>query len=426
MIVPRPDVALAHRLFRQLHDDSADGDGVTRDAYGPGEQRAHDLIAAEGARLGLEQHVDPAGNLLLTLAGRDRGAKRVLIGSHLDSVVRGGDYDGPVGVLAGLACLAGMVAAEFRPERDIGLIVTRAEEAGAWFAVSFPGSRAALGTLEKEALSVPRRDTGRTLAQHMRDAGFMPERIEAGAGWLGADTIAAFLEVHIEQGPVLDGLDVPVGIVTGIPGGRRHRAIRIIGESNHSGATPRAYRRDAAMAAAELAFRLDQEWARMLAEGHELVCTVCVLTTGADAAFTLIAGSARMELDMRSVSRDSLDLLHDALERLAAEISVRRRVTIELGPETGSQACAMAAVIQDGLARAAASLGHATHRMASGGGHDAAAFAQAGVPAGMLFVRNQNGSHSPREAMHMADFDVAAEMVMHWLLADAAAADAGL
>ena len=418
MSLPRPDLALAHRLFRQLHVDSADGDGVTRDAYGAGEQHAHDLIAAEGARLGLTQHVDPAGNLLLTLPGRDRAAKRVLIGSHLDSVVRGGDYDGPVGVLAGLACLAGMIEAEFRPERDIGLIVTRAEEAGAWFAVSFPGSRAALGTLEPEALSVRRRDTGRTLEQHMREAGFAPEQVQLGAGWLGPDTVAAFLDVHIEQGPVLDALAVPLGIVTGIPGSRRHRAVRIIGESNHSGATPRGYRRDAAMAAAELAYRLDQEWERMLADGHELVCTVCVLATGADAAFTLIAGSARMELDTRSVSRDSLDRLHNTLERLAVEIATRRQVTIELGPETGGQACAMDTEIQLGLARAAASLGYATHRMASGGGHDASAFAQAGVPAGMLFVRNQNGSHSPREAMHMADFDVAADVVMRWLLAD--------
>jgi len=169
--LPRPDLALAHRLFRQLHTDSADGDGVTWDAYGAGEQHAHDVIAAEGARLGLDRHVDHAGNLLLTLPGRDRAARRLLIGSHLDSVARGGDYDGSVGVLAGLACPAGMVGAAYRPECDVALIVIRAEEAGAWFAVSFPGSRAALGTLEPDALSVPRRDTGRPLGQHIARQG---------------------------------------------------------------------------------------------------------------------------------------------------------------------------------------------------------------------------------------------------------------
>ena len=413
---PAPDLALAERLFRTLHDDSADGDGVTRDAYGPGEQRAHDRIAAEGARLGLERFVDFAGNLALTLPGLDRTAKRLVIGSHLDSVRRGGDYDGPVGVLSGLACLAGLRAACVTPSRDVTLLVTRAEEAGAWFPVSFPGSRAALGTLPASALSVCRRDTGRSLASHMEQGGFAPERVRTAERWLGPDTVEAFLEMHIEQGPVLDSLEIPVGIVTGIPGSRRYREATVTGEANHSGATPRAFRRDAAIAAAELAYRLDREWQALERQGHALVCTFCVLSTGADAAFTKIAGTAGFELDMRGLDRASLDLLHDALERLVVEISASRRVAIALGPETGSVAATLDPRLQDELAACGTALHIPTRRMPSGGGHDAVAFAQAGVPAALLFVRNQNGSHTPAEAMRLEDFADATSIMMGWIV----------
>ena len=416
MPTPGPDLALAAALFRTLHDDSIDGDGVTRDAYGPGEQRAHDLVAQAGRTLGLEQHIDHAGNLALTLPGRDRAARRLVVGSHLDSVAGGGDYDGTVGVLAGLACLAGMRHADLVPACDITLLVTRAEEAGSWFPVSFPGSRAALGMLEADALSVCRRDTGRTLEAHLRACGFDPDRIRAGDAWLGPRNVAAFLEMHIEQGPVLEAERIPVGIVTGIPGSRRHRQGRIAGETNHSGATPRAHRRDAAMALAELAYRLDLFWQQLEAQGHELVCTFCVLGTGADAGFTRIAGTATFELDMRSRDRASLDLLHGELERLAADIARTRCVEIMLGPETGSAACDLDPALQESLRQTADALSIPTRSMPSGGGHDAVAFAQAGIPAALLFVRNQNGSHTPREAMRMDDFADATRIMMRWLV----------
>ena len=416
MSEPAPDLELAAGLFRALHDDSHDGAGVTRDAYGPGEQRAHDRIAAEGRRLGLEHHVDHAGNLALTLPGRDRSRRKLVLGSHLDSVRQGGDYDGTAGVLAALACVAGYRRAGQVPAQDLMVLVTRAEEAGSWFPVSFPGSRAALGTLPAEALDARRADTGRTLEEHMLECGFDSAPVRAGAGWLGPESVDAFLELHIEQGPVLDAREVPVGIVTGIPGSRRYRQARISGETNHSGATPRAYRRDAAIAAAELAYRLDQAWERMLLDGEELVCTFCVLTTGDDAGFTRIAGSARFELDMRSLDRSSLDRLDATLLGLVDEIQVRRGVRILLGAETGSEASLLHQGLQDELARAADCLGIATCRMPSGGGHDAVAFAQAGVPSALLFVRNQNGSHSPAEAMRMEDFASATAVIMRWLI----------
>jgi len=412
---PTPDIDLAARLFAGLHERGFDGVGVTRDAYGPGEQAAHDLVRATAEGLRLETETDAAGNLYMTLPGRDRAAKRIVLGSHLDSVPRGGNYDGAAGVLAGLAVVAGMQAAGVVPARDITVLAVRAEEAGAWFPTSYPGSQAALGRLSEAALAVRRLDTGRTLAEHMRAAGFDPDAVRAGAGRLGPDNTAAYVELHIEQGPVLDAEAVPVGIVTGIPGSRRLRGARVVGEYNHSGATPRRYRRDAAIALAELATRLDAHWAALEARGHALVCTFCVLATTEAAGFTKIPGEARFELDVRSVEMGSVDAVFAELHRLVPEIDARRGVRFELKAETGSAPSPMDSGIQDGLARAATALGVEHRWMPSGGGHDAAAFAQAGVPAGMVFVRNQNGSHNPDEAMRMEDFAAGCAVLARWV-----------
>lgn len=409
-----PDIELAERLFAELRAATHDGVGITRDAYGEGERKAHALVRSAAEAIGLECGADPVGNLLMTLPGTDRKAKRVLLGSHLDSVAEGGNYDGAAGVLAGLAAVAGMKRAGFVPGRDVTVVATRAEEAGSWFPISYPGSRGALGLLKPEELEVKRQDNGRSLADHMRQEGFDPGFVAAGGRTFSPADTAAFLELHIEQGPVLDTEGVPVGVITGIPGSRRLRAARVVGEYNHSGATPRKYRRDAAIALAELAHRVDERWAELEAQGHVLVCTFCVLATTADAGFTKIAGEARFQLDVRSVDPRSVDALMETLYAIVPEIEARRGVRFELGQETGSRAAPMDAGIQAGLKRAAEQLGVRYKVMASGGGHDAAAFVQAGIPAGMIFVRNQNGSHNPNEAMRMEDFAAACAVVTRW------------
>jgi N-carbamoyl-L-amino-acid hydrolase len=414
---PAPDMALAARLFAAIHDATRDpAGGVTREAYGPGERAAHALVRAEAVALGLEPATDAAGNLYLTLPGARRAAQRIVLGSHLDSVPQGGDYDGAAGVVAGLAVLSGLRRAGVTPDRDVTVMAIRAEEAGAWFPFGCPGSKAALGTLPPAALDTPRQDTGRSLAAHMAEEGFDPQAVRQGQRYLSPDNVAAFVELHIEQGPVLDTEEIAVGIVTGIPGSRRHRFARVVGRWGHSGATPRRYRSDAAIAAAELAVRLDDAWARMEAAGHELVCTVCVLATTPQAGFTKIAGEAEFKLDVRSLRQDSLDMLFATLHRLVPEIEGRRGVRIHLGPESAGRPTPMHPAVIAELKAAARSVGVAYRVMPSGGGHDAAAFAQAGVPAGMLFVRNQNGSHTPDEAMRLEDFDAGGRVLMRWLI----------
>jgi N-carbamoyl-L-amino-acid hydrolase len=409
-----PDIDLAARLLDELRDRSFDGVGVTRAAFGPGEAMAHAVMRREADSLGLELSTDFAMNLYMTLPGADREAKRVVLGSHLDSVPQGGNFDGAAGVLAGLATVAGMRRAGFTPARDITVMAIRAEEAGAWFPTSYPGSRAALGRLKPEELSVKRQDNGRTLEEMLLEAGGDPDAIRRGVRVLGTENVAAYLELHIEQGPVLDAEAIPVGIVTGIPGGRRLRRARVLGEYSHSGAVPRKYRRDAAIAMAELAHRLDELWGVMERKGRTLVCTFCEMATGAQSGFTKISGEVSFSLDVRSLDPADRDAMFSELHRLVAEISARRGVSFELGPETSSTASPMDAGVIAALKRSAEALKIPHKLMASGGGHDAAAFAQAGVPAGMVFVRNQNGSHNPNEAMRIEDFAQASAVVTHF------------
>jgi len=409
-----PDLELANRLFDTLQTKTFDGIGITREAYGPGERLAHEIVRAEAETLGLEIAIDAAGNMLMTLPGADRAAKRVVIGSHLDSVPQGGNFDGAAGVIAGMAAVAGMQRAGFVPARDITVLAIRAEEAGAWFPSSYPGSFSALGRLPPAVLEVKRLDNGRTLAEHMREQGFDPVAVASGASLLQPEDLAAYVELHIEQGPVLDALEIPVGIVTGIPGSRRLRFGRVHGEYNHSGGTPRRFRRDAGIALAELAVKLDDCWARLDASGHRLVVTFCVLATAPEAGFTKVPGEAAFQLDVRSVDLKSVDLVFAELERLVPEIEARRGVRFELGLETSSRPSPMDTQVRAGLLAASTALGVRHIEMASGGGHDAAAFAQSGVPSGMVFVRNQNGSHNPYEAMRMEDFAMGAAVVQRF------------
>ena len=409
-----PDLDLAARLFATLRERTFDGIGITREAYGPGERIAHEIVRAEAEALGLETRTDPAGNLLMTLAGRDRAAKRIILGSHLDSVPQGGNYDGAAGVLAGLAAVAGMKHAGFTPARDITVLAIRAEEGGAWFPSGLPGSRAALGRLPPEHLKTPRLDSGRPLADHMREEGFDPDAVARGECLLPPDSIEAYVELHIEQGPVLDAQEIPVALVTALPGSRRIREGRVLGQYNHSGATPRRYRHDAAIALAEFATRLDDEWARLETQGHSLVVTFCILATTEQAGFTKVPGEARFQIDVRGTTEESIAAVHAAIDRLVPEIESRRGVRFELTRGPLSPPTPMSAEVRSDLSRAAEELGIDYLTMPSGGGHDAGAFAQNGVPTCMLFVRNQNGSHNPHEAMRMEDFARGCEVITRW------------
>jgi len=408
--------ALARDIFDALEAQTHDGIGITRASYGPGEQAARDIMAEAAEALAMEVDDDPAGNVYMTLPGSDRSAAPIVIGSHIDSVAQGGNFDGAAGVVSGLVACAGLKDAGIMPPRDIRVMGIRAEES-AWFGVSYIGSRSALGTLPEGALDEARRaDTGRSLADHMAEAGCDPQALRNGSVYLPPSDLHAYLEVHIEQGPVLEAEGFPVGIVTGIRGNRRLPRARCIGEYSHCGGVPRSHRRDAVIATSELVSALDDIWDQCEADGNDFAFTIGKFFTDAEwHAMTKIAGAVEFSLDMRSLDGDFVEAMTGRVRDIAAEIAARRGVTFELGEFTRAAPGPMDPAIKAGMEEGARALGLASMEIASGASHDAAAFAAARVPTQMLFIRNANGSHNPDEAMEIADFMEATRLLAWWL-----------
>ena len=406
---------LAGSILDALAEATTDAPGITRVAYGPGERFAHDLVRKEAEKLGAVARVDAAGNLYLTLKGGRPELPAIVIGSHLDSVAHGGNFDGAAGVMAGLAVMAELVAQGIRLGRDLIVLATRAEEA-VWFPLSYPGSQAALGLLEPGALEAKRSDSGRTLADHMREEGFDPDAARRGVPGIDASRIAAFIEVHIEQGPRLVAAGAPVGIVTGIAGGFRYVEAKCLGAYAHSGAEPRFARHDAVLGFADLVAALEIEWDALEREGHEATITFGrVQSDPTQHGGSRVLGELGFTLDVRSAEAAVLERIEARLRTILGEIGSKRGVTFELGPRFTWEPATMSPALIAGLDRAATELRMRAPHVPSGAGHDAATFAAAGIPTAMLFVRNENGSHNPHEAMEIADLDQAIRLLLRFV-----------
>ena len=357
------------------------------------------------------------------LAPRARDVPGWLVGSHLDSVPQGGNYDGYAGVVAGITALAAFHRSGLTPPCDVTVMGIRAEEVSSWYGGyndGHIGSRAALGLLPPAQLdSAVDSRTGRTLRESMRNAGFDPSAVGRGAAYLTASKFRGYLELHIEQGPVLETRGIPVGVVTAIRSAQRARSCRCIGAYTHSGAVPHEYRSDAVMATVELVRELDREWERVRNAGGDLVFTVGKFFTDArHHALTKVPGTAEFTLDFRSHDEKTLASMRALAERLALEIGERRRVRFELGQFSLHHPAAMHAEYRSRLLAGCTALDIPAMEIASGAGHDAQDFAHAGFPAAMIFVRNANGSHNPDEAMDMGDFALGTRLLAWMLLSE--------
>jgi beta-ureidopropionase / N-carbamoyl-L-amino-acid hydrolase len=412
--------AFAADLFAKLRETTSDGVGITRDSYGAGESAALDIIETAARAFTLPTMRDAAANLVVTLPGSDPALPVLACGSHLDSVPRGGNYDGAAGVIAGLMALVQIREAGIVPRRSIRLYGLRGEESAA-FGRAYIGSSALFGQLSEDDLNLPHAVTGRLLRDCMRDVGAEMERISAGDPLLNPTDVFAWLELHIEQGPVLIARKLPVAAVTGIRGNVRHRTVTCIGEAGHSGAVPRWLRHDAVFAVAELLTRLDGHWQVLLGQGRDLVVTTGIMGTDpAEHAIARIPGTVHFSFEARSQSRETLDGFHALFEEECRRIEHDRGVRFVTGRRLDTEPAVMDTVWVDRLRAAILQLGLPDEPMASGAGHDAAVFANASVPSAMVFVRNQNGSHNPREGMEMDDFLAGAEVLRLALLDGAA------
>lgn len=407
----------AAKLFARLHDVSFDGVGITRASYGPGEDAAHDVIAAAAAAEDLHVERDGARNLIITLPGREPDAPFIACGSHLDSVPQGGNFDGAAGVVAGLTAVVHMLRTGSVPPRSVKVMALRGEES-AWFGKSWIGARAMLGRLTPADLALRRHATGQTLRECMTAAGADMPRIERAEPLLAAQRFAAYLELHIEQGPVMVQRGLPVTVVTGIFGILRHMRIICRGKADHAGAVPRSMRRDAVIAAAELVTRLDQRWREIVEGGDELRVTFGVFGTQPDKhSLARVPGEVEFSLDARGLPMEVVTEYYAFLLREARAVERERGVRFEFDALLESPPAPMNERWMAHLDRICDKSGIPHERMPSGAGHDAAVFVHAGIPTAMLFVRNDNGSHNPGEAMHMDDF-MAGTAVLAAALAD--------
>lgn len=412
-----PEIANAQAVFDSMREHSADPPGITRKAYGEGENFAHGLVAGWASDLSLEIQHDDAGNQYVTLPGRDRAAPRVIMGSHMDSVRHGGNFDGAAGVLCGMAALHRLRRLNCAPERDLSVMAIRAEEI-VWFPCHYAGSRMAFGLLQPADYDdIRRSDTGRSFAEHIDALGFDSAALKAGKAYLKPENIHSYVEVHIEQGPVLLNAGLPLGVVTGIRGNLRYRHCHVDGAYSHAGGVPREHRRDAVFGFVAFAHYVERYCLDLEERGADIVYTVGEAYTDAENhAITKVPGRVDFTMDIRSIDNRILLKLDEDLRAEAARISARRNVTIDLGPVSNAEPAAMDEGIRAGFHRQLDARSIPTMDIGSGGGHDCAIFVGQGVRSAMLFIRNDGGSHNPEESMDMADFEKAALVLSDYLI----------
>ena len=420
--------ALVAGLFARLAEIGADGVGITRETYGAGEAAAFDLLEATARAHGLIAARDAAANLSITLPTTPEGLAPtpdrpcVIVASHLDSVPQGGNFDGAAGVLAGLLSLLRMHEAGTAPPRPPRLMAIRGEES-AWYGKAYLGSSALFGHLSVEDLALRHRSSGHPLADAMAAAGADLGPIRAGERLLDPAAVAAYFELHIEQGPVLVARALPTAVVTGIRGNIRHARVVCRGDAGHSGAVPRWLRRDAVLAMAELMTRLDEHWRVLQEQGLDLVVTFGIVGTNpAEHAISRIPGEAAFSFEVRSQSRDTLESFYHLMRTECRAIERARKVEFVFDRRLDSAPARMDEGLVKRLLALSQRLGLPTETVPSGAGHDAALFANAGVPSAMIFIRNDKGSHNPEERMDMADFRAGAEL-LHMALCEATGAE---
>ncbi|HEX4043577.1 MAG TPA: allantoate amidohydrolase [Xanthobacteraceae bacterium] len=394
-------------LARQLAQWSERPDSLTCTYLSPAHKAVASQLCEWFRAAGLEARIDAVGNVVGRYASAMATAKTLVVGSHYDTVANAGRFDGRLGILTGLAVAEHLHRIRRRLPFHLDL-VGFAEEEGVRFSAPYLGSAAIAGRFDEAMLE--RTDAaGLTLAAALRDEGVDLAAIRALAR--RPETLRGYLEVHIEQGPVLLQRDLPIGIVTSIAGSARFR-VTIRGQAGHAGTVPMALRHDAAAAAAEIVLAVE----RCCSGNATIVGTVGQLTVP-NGAINVIPGRCELSIDLRAGVDDTRDAaiadVRAAIDRIAARRGVTAE-TIEIGRHA---AVPCAPQMQSALAQAAARAGITPFHLASGAGHDAASFAGA-ADIGMLFVRCGNGgiSHSPLETVTPEDADVAARVLLDVLV----------
>lgn len=372
--------------LREIGAASEASKGITRLSFTPPEIEARARIRKLMEETGLDVHMDTVGNIIGRFEGSDPKLPVIMTGSHVDTVIQGGAFDGSLGVLGAIEAVKSMIEAGEKPKRTIE-IVCFSDEEGTRFGAGYMGSKALTGKLKPGFLELKDRE-GQTYREALVNAGFDPEHYKAAQR--RPEDIGAFVEMHIEQGRVLEEADQPVGIVTTIQG-PVWLSVSIEGAADHAGATPMALRRDASLAMAEAMLAVEQ-----VAIEHEGVGTVGRMDVF-PGGINIIPGQADFTVDMRHGDRVARErMLHDLYHafrniEMNRGVSIHSKITKEEPPATCSTE------IQHELKEAAKDCGIQALPMACGAGHDALVMASV-TKMGMILVRSEKGiSHNPKE-----------------------------
>lgn len=382
--------------------------GVNRTVYSEADLAARAWLADRCATAGLEFRTDAIGNCFITLPGSDPDRARVWTGSHIDTVPDGGRLDGAFGVLAGLECLRTLAEMAFEPAATIE-VVAFADEEGAY--ASFVGSRALVDGWTADALSMLTGRNGEPIAEGLRRIG---SSIEAAAAvpTIDGDAVSAFVELHIEQGPVLEDAGLDIGVVTDIVE-VGHGTVTFLGQADHAGTTPMDLRRDASRAGGAFLVGLPSVPAE---HGSPAAVATCGMISVEPAAANIVVEEMRLSLDVRDRA-GGVPALQEGVAELARRCSAEHGLEHRLEWGSVTPGIALDPAMQQRVADAADRVGASHQRMVSGAGHDAQVMARA-VPTGMIFVPSEDGrSHSPAESTSPAQLAVGANVLLEVLRA---------
>jgi hydantoinase/carbamoylase family amidase len=372
----------------EFNDDPAAG-GITREVYTPTYQAALAWVAERMQETGMATRIDAFGNLWGRWEGTDPAAAWVVTGSHVDTTLNAGRYDGVVGVLGAIDAVRRLRERGVRPRRSIEVLAFAGEEPR--FGLGCIGSRAVVGAFSREDLDALRDRDGVSLADALRGAGLDPDAVPQAR--LDPAEVHAFVELHIEQGAVLETEGEAIGVVTAIAAPHDFR-LTFTGAATHSGATPMHLRRDALAGAAELLVELER--LAKASASRTTVATVGVVAV-APGAINVVPGEARLDVDVRDADLEAREAVADGIVLAAREIAARRGLTVAVEPIVRDTPVPCAPEVVAAAEGACAELGLSHRRMTSGAYHDAMIMAAA-VPVGMVFVPSRGGvSHHPDE-----------------------------
>lgn len=397
---------LMMQRIEQLAAISESEHGLTRRFATPEHRRANDLVADWMTQAGMSVHEDAIGNIIGRYEGASAGAAAIMLGSHLDTVVMAGKYDGMLGVLCGLACVEHLVANDQRLPQAIE-IIGFADEEGVRYQSTFLGSRAVTGEFDFEQLDRADKD-----GISMRDAliAFGKNPDELAGAVRQPEEIAAYLEVHIEQGPVLEQEDLGVGVVTAIAGATR-MVVTITGEAGHAGTVPMTLRRDALAAAAECIIGIE----RLCTGAVDLVGTVGAIQAEPGAG-NVIPGHVEFSIDIRSAEDTRRTSAVDAVIAHLQSVCEQRKLEISIDTvhNESSEECDKALIGH--ISEAIGTCQPRVLRLSSGAGHDVMVMAHL-TASGLIFVRCAGGiSHNPAESITLEDAALGAEVLLQSVL----------